>query len=110
MKLWQQLRSRQLLGYKFVRQEPIGPFFADFLCREKALVVEVDGGQQAESERDARREAFLRERGFRVIRFWNNDVLGNLEGVLETIAGALSEATPPHPLRFARRPLPASGR
>ena len=73
------------------------------------MIVEVDGGQHAENMRDVRREEALRKRGYRVIRFWNNDVLSNLDGVLETIAAVLVVATPPHPPRFARRPLPASG-
>ena len=68
---------------------PVGPFICDFLCRERKLVVEVDGGQHAESARDAKRTAFLEAEGYRVIRFWNNDVLENVEGVLQVIAEAL---------------------
>jgi very-short-patch-repair endonuclease len=88
-KLWYRLRARSLPGFKFVRQEPIGPYVADFICRERRLIVEVDGGQHAESQRDLVRDRWLAEHGYRVLRFWNNDVMGNIEGVLETIAAAL---------------------
>src|SRR5208282_931653 len=103
-KLWRYLRSRSLGGFKFVRQEPIGPYVVDFICREKRLVVEVDGRQHAESRRDARRDQWLVKHRYRVLRFWNNDVLGNIEGVWETIFAAMAAAAPPHP-----DPLPASG-
>jgi very-short-patch-repair endonuclease len=96
--LWYRLRSRRLGGYKFVRQELIGPYTVDFVCRESRLVVEVDGGQHADNARDAVRDKWLMDRNYRVLRFWNNDVLSNLTGVLETIASALAEA-PPHPDR-----------
>jgi very-short-patch-repair endonuclease len=95
-KLWRYLRSRSLGGFKFVRQEPIGPYVADFVCREKRLVVEVDGGQHADSSRDAVRDRWLVEHRYRVLRFWNNEVLGNIEGVWETIFAAAS-STPPLP-------------
>ena len=88
-KLWYALRSRQLCGLKFVRQHPIGPYICDFVCREKHVVVEVDGGQHADSKRDLVRDRYLREQGYRVIRYWNNDVLSNLDGVLEALAGEL---------------------
>ena len=103
-KLWWRLRSRGLNGFKFVRQEPIGPYVADFVCREHRLIIEVDGGQHAGSKRDAVRDKWLREHRYRILRFWNNDVTGNLEGVLETILAALLAEAPPHP-----NPLPASG-
>jgi very-short-patch-repair endonuclease len=90
-RLWYRLRARQIDGAKFVRQEPIGPFVADFVCREQHLVIEVDGGQHATDPRDAVRDRWLREHGYRVLRFWNNDVLRNTEGVLEAIAEALRE-------------------
>ena len=96
--LWYRLRSRRLSGYKFVRQEPIGPYTVDFVCRECRLIVEVDGGQHADSPRDTVRDKWLIDRNYRVLRFWNNDVLGNMAGVLETIATALADA-PPHPDR-----------
>jgi very-short-patch-repair endonuclease len=72
--LWRHLRGRQLAGCKFVRQEPIGPYFVDFICRERHLVIEVDGGQHAENAADAERDAVLRGLGYRIIRVWNNDV------------------------------------
>ena len=88
-KLWYALRDRRLGGFKFVRQEAIGPFVVDFVCRDRNLVVEVDGGQHSESKSDARRDVVLSTEGYRVVRFWNNDVLQNREGVLMTILGAL---------------------
>src|SRR5881394_2044309 len=90
-KLWFALRDRRLDGFKFVRQEAIGPFIVDFVCREKDLVVEVDGGQHSESVQDVRRDAHLACEGYRVLRFWNNDVLTNREGVLLTILDALQQ-------------------
>ena len=96
--LWYRLRSRSLNGYKFVRQDPIGPYTVDLICRERRLVIEVDGGQHADNPRDAVRDRWLVDHNYRVLRFWNNDVLGNMAGVLETIATALAEA-PPHPDR-----------
>ncbi len=85
MKLWLALRDRRLAGFKFVRQVTIGPYIADFACRAGNLVIELDGGQHAESVGDRTRDAFLTSQGFRVVRFWNPDVLKNLEGVLEII-------------------------
>src|SRR5437588_12538507 len=90
-KLWFALRDRRLGGYKFVRQEAIGPLIVDFVCREKLLVIEVDGGQHSESKRDVRRDAYLTSEGYRVLRFWNNDVLTNHEGVLLTMLAALQK-------------------
>lgn len=83
--LWNRIRNRQVDGYKFVRQEPILGYICDFVCRERRLVIEVDGGQHNESAADAIRDRRLGEEGYRVLRFWNNDVLGNTEGVLITI-------------------------
>jgi very-short-patch-repair endonuclease len=71
------------------RQEPIGPYFADLACREAKLVVELDGSQHAESERDQVRDAFLATRGYRILRFWNHEVMGNLDSVLDTIFATL---------------------
>src|SRR5215212_10986864 len=88
-RLWYCLNNRQLAGHKFVRQEPIGPYFADFVCRERKLVVELDGSQHAESERDQVRDAFLVSCGYRVLRFWNPDVMREIDSVLETILAAL---------------------
>ncbi len=84
--LWSILRNRQLAGSKFRRQQPIGPYIVDFVCFAEKLVVEVDGGQHATAaERDAARTAWLESQGFRVLRFWNHDVLQNIEGVSESI-------------------------
>ena len=88
--LWFRIRNRQIDGNKFVRQEPIGGYVCDFVCREKLLIVEVDGGQHSESGTDAIRDRRLADDGYRVLRFWNNDVLGNLECVLATIQTELS--------------------
>src|SRR5262249_31993572 len=90
-KRWVWLRDRRWSGFKFVRQEAIGPFIVDFVCRERSLIVEVDGGQHAENPRDARRDEYLGGEGYRVLRFWNNDVLANREGVLLTILDALQQ-------------------
>ena len=103
-KLWHRLRARTLAGFKFVRQEAIGPYVADFVCRECRLIVEVDGGQHATDPSDVARDSFLRHQGCRVLRFWNNDVIGNMAGVLETIATSLQEATAPHPPASADAP------
>jgi very-short-patch-repair endonuclease len=97
LKLWSRLRARSISNHKFVRQEPIGAFVVDFVCREKRLVIEVDGGQHANNFRDSVRDRWLAEHHYRVLRFWNNDVLTNMDGVLETIATALERAMPPHP-------------
>ena len=89
-RLWRRLRMRDLEGHKFRRQRPIGPYIVDFVCLTRGLIIEVDGGQHAErAEADAHRTAYLTARGFRVLRFWNNEVSANLEGVCEAIARAL---------------------
>jgi very-short-patch-repair endonuclease len=96
--LWQRLRNRQLGGAKFRRQATIGPFVADFLCVEARLIVELDGGHHSD-ERDAARTAFLDSHGYRLIRFWNSDMLQNRDGVLQAILIALEEEMPsPNPL------------
>jgi very-short-patch-repair endonuclease len=106
-KLWSVLRSGQLDGAKFRRQQPIGPFIVDFVCQERGLVIEVDGGQHAESAADARRTKFLESKGYRMLRFWNNDILSNLDGVAQVIATALST---PHPALAVREsPSPSRG-
>lgn len=88
-KLWLQLRGRRLEGLKFRRQVPIAGFIADFVCEDLKLVVEVDGGQHAErSERDLERTQILTDAGFVVLRFWNNEVLTNMDGALQHILDA----------------------
>src|ERR1700759_5089443 len=84
-KLWYRMRNRQISGDKFVRQEPIGRYICDFVCREKLIVIEVDGGQHSESVRDQVRDRYLNAQGDRVMRFWNNDVLSNIDGLLNVI-------------------------
>ena len=88
-KLWHKLRDRRLGGYKFVRQLPVGPFVADFGCRESKLLIEVDGSQHAESRSDEERDRFLLANGYRVLRFWNAEVVTNMDGVCETILAAI---------------------
>ena len=90
-KMWRLLRSRQLAQYKFRRQRVIGPYIADFCCLSPKLIVELDGGQHIESqERDQRRSQELERHGFKVIRFWDNDVLTNPMAVTETLLRALT--------------------
>ncbi|WP_411968071.1 endonuclease domain-containing protein [Mesorhizobium sp. CA6] len=84
-RLWQELRGRRLDNIKFRRQVPIGRFVADFVCAKARLIVEIDGSQHAESDRDQERDAELKARGFRVLRFWNDDVLKELDAVCDTI-------------------------
>ena len=86
MLLWAHLRNRRLGGYKFRRQAPVGSYIVDFICIEKKLVVELDGGQhQDQSDYDTKRTQYLNSCGLQVIRFWNNEVLENLDGVLTTL-------------------------
>jgi len=90
--LWSKLRSRQLDGWKFRRQVPLGRYVVDFLCEEARLVVELDGGQHDQMiERDALRTQWLGDNGYRVVRFWNNDAMSNIEGILQTLTLALSQ-------------------
>ena len=90
--LWRILRSRQLSGHKFRRQQPLGPFIVDFVCLAARIVVEIDGGQHNEEEDiayDQRRSQWLEKAGFRVMRFWNHEVLNELESVSDAISNAL---------------------
>jgi len=106
-KLWNELRNRQLNGFKFVRQFPIGRYFADFACREVHLVVEVDGSQHSGSGYDRRRDSFMHSNGWAILRFWNVDVLTETEAVTETIVavldGRLVEAVETAEMRFIPR-------
>jgi very-short-patch-repair endonuclease len=102
MKLWLRVRNRRLGGLKFRRQVPVAGFIADFLCEDARLIVEVDGGQHGERvASDNERTEILNNRGFEVLRFWNNEVLGNIEAVLECIMEKASVAeagsSSPHP-------------
>ncbi|WP_374649969.1 endonuclease domain-containing protein [Dongia sp.] len=94
-RLWAKLRDHQLEDAHFRRQFPVGPYVADFCCRQAKLIVEVDGSQHADTARDDARTAYLQTLGYRVLRFWNNDVLTNIEGVVETIRESLR--LHPHP-------------
>ena len=127
MKLWRELRKLETKGTHFRRQVPIGAYVADFACLASRLIVELDGSQHCEEpvkSRDDERTRRLESEGYRVLRFWNNDVTNNLDGVLETIYAALygsrdTEPTPlkhlrrtkdhPTPARSARRPSPSRG-
>jgi very-short-patch-repair endonuclease len=103
--LWRMLRLRQIDGHKFRRQVPLGRYIADFVCCEVRLVIEIDGGQHAASApSDAERSGFLHGEGYRVVRFWNNDVLANPEGVRAAITEELLRHHP-HP-----GPPPSRGR
>ena len=102
-RVWQILRSLQMKGYKFRRQVPIGRYIADFVCHEARLVVEIDGGQHDHSSpQEAERSGFLQDEGYRILRFWNNEVLANLDGVPETIADELPRITPTQTLPHQR--------
>lgn len=84
--LWNRLRLRQIAGIKFRRQQPIESYIVDFMSFEKRLIIEMDGGQHREEQkRDHERDRILKENGFRIVRFWNNEIFENLEGVLEVI-------------------------
>jgi len=107
--LWQILRGRQLDGHKFVRQFAIGPYVADFACREAALVVELDGSQHVGSAHDEVRTAFLNSEGYALLRFWNNDVLANIQGIAESILAALALHPSPGG-RYAPATLSPEGR
>ena len=103
--LWQRLKARQLEGFKFRRQEQIGRFIVDFVCFERGLIVEADGGQHAvDREKDQERSRWLNSQGFTVLRFWNNDVLENTDGVMETIRSVCCSSAP------SPRPSPTEGR
>lgn len=92
LRLWSRLRKPGLPGFRFQGQVPMGPYIVDFLCPEHRLVIEVDGGQHGlpeEERRDRRRDEWLREQGFRVLRFWNREILTNLNGVCEAIMASV---------------------
>jgi len=105
-RLWQRLRNRELLGWKFRRQHPIGCYIVDFACIEKKLIIELDGSQHAESQTaDSVRSEYFKKKGYQVLRFWNNDVLVRGEAVLNVILSYLNQDPPspqPSPPRRAR--------
>lgn len=101
-RLWYHLRAHRFMGLKFKRQKPIGPYIVDFVCLEQFLVIELDGGQHMEqTDQDRERDEYLRERGYRVLRFWNHQVLGEMEAVLERIRLEVA------PSPYAGRPGPS---
>jgi len=91
--LWKHLKTRQMEGTKFRRQQPIGRYIVDFVSFEKKTIIEVDGGQHSE-EIDKKRDQWLSDQGFKVLRFWNNEVLQNTEGVFEVIRHTCSSPSP----------------
>ena len=101
-RLWQLVRARRFSGFKFRRQVPIDNYIVDFLCPARRLIVELDGGQHAESAKDRRRDAYLQAQGFHIIRIWNNELFTNEEGVAAAILNALRAPLP--------NPSPAEGR
>ena len=104
-RLWSALSNRKVGGCKFSRQMPIGPYFADFLCRERRLVVEIDGySHDLRMLHDERRDQFIREAGYTVLRFTNQDVMRQLEGVIHHIGSTLTVLADAHP-----QPLPQAG-
>jgi very-short-patch-repair endonuclease len=104
-KLWYQLRAHRFMGRKFKRQKPKGRYVVDFVGLEEKLVIELDGGQHAENvEYDHQRDSWLKSQGYTVLRFWNNELLNELEGVLEQIRLALSHET------LSPGPSPVNGR
>lgn len=104
-KLWYRLRNRQLRSYKFRRQHEVDQYIVDFACTEAMLIVELDGGQHAEQqEYDEHRTRHLQAKGYRVLRFWNNEALTNIESVLEVILEAVAKPSPhPSPLPEGER-------
>lgn len=94
--LWQRLRGKQLRGHKFRRQFPIGNYIVDFVCLKARLIIELDGGQHAQRvAHDQDRDLWLKTQGFRVIRFWNNEVFEHTDEVLQRIVEALGDSPPP---------------
>jgi very-short-patch-repair endonuclease len=103
-RLWYRLRGHRFGGYKFKRQVPIDRYVVDFACLGRRLVIEVDGGQHNESSADEVRDNYLKGKGFRILRFWNDDVLRNTQGVLEVIVSALETSPSPGALRAPPSP------
>ena len=103
--LWRILRSSSLAGIKFRRQQPIGPYIADFVSFAERLVIECDGGQHAENPRDAIRDKWFAEQGFRTLRFWNHEIWENRDGVVR----AILEVVTPHPPAERAPPSPTGG-
>jgi very-short-patch-repair endonuclease len=92
-RLWSLLRDRRFASYKFRRQMPLGPYIVDFVCLSAKLIIEADGSQHVDDDRDLTRRGYLEARGFRVLRFWNNDILSDQDSVMETIWSALEASS-----------------
>ena len=107
-RLWHALRAHRFRGFGFRRQAPIGPYIADFVCHAAKLAIELDGGQQPDAARDVARDAWLAGKGYRILRFRDNAVLGNLEGVLGVIGREAASTPPPGPVP-PPPPSPARG-
>ena len=105
--LWRLLRASALAGIKFRRQQPVGPYIVDFISFSHRLIVECDGGQHAENACDKIRDAWFAEQGFRTLRFWNNDILANRDGVIQVILETAQ--TSPSPSRKRAPPSPTRG-
>ena len=105
--LWREVRAHRFAGFKFKRQEPLGSYVVDFVCYEAKLIVELDGGQHTDQkEADEERTRWLASRGFRVLRFWNNDLLTNIAGVMQVIEKSLHVSPPlPGPLPPGEREI-----
>jgi very-short-patch-repair endonuclease len=106
-RLWKHLRQAPMLGSHFRRQVPIGPYIADLACMAAKLIIEVDGsqhGEPANAAKDSARTRWLEAEGYRVLRFWNNDVTSNIEGVLDAVADAMPSMLGDIPLKHNRRP------
>jgi very-short-patch-repair endonuclease len=97
-RIWYYLRNRRLLGHKFVREHVIGHYIADFVCREKKIIIEIDGGQHMDAiEYDEQRTRYLERRGYRVLRIWNHDVFKNIQGVMDSVLSLLESVPLPPP-------------
>jgi very-short-patch-repair endonuclease len=104
--LWSKIRDKQLLGLKFRRQQCIGDYIIDFACLDKNLLIEIDGGQHNTDEKikkDSDRTLWLEGKGYHLLRFWNNDVMDNIDGVVEVILHSLGRKSPPHSNSLPRR-------
>jgi len=92
--LWKYLKGNQLEGFKFCRQQPIGKYIVDFVNLERKIIIELDGGQHLNNEKDKVRDEWLKEQGYSVLRFWDNDIFNNVEGILEIIREKLLSPSP----------------
>ncbi|WP_378944101.1 endonuclease domain-containing protein [Mesorhizobium sp. ANAO-SY3R2] len=112
--LWNELKAKKLGGHKFSRQVPLGPYYADFVCRQAKLVIELDGSQHVGSSHDLRRDEFMRANGYSVLRFWSGDALRNMRAVCETILavldGRLAEDVVASDMKFVFAPAGQSRR